>query len=361
MSNDYPSEDAFRAALKRAAASGAQAQLPFGSTADRLLHWSTRLLASGSVLLIGFVGPGLLFLAGLYDRNLFLMSIGLAVLALATAIAAMIIVGQGRLKRLFKSLAQLTGLRYRELPDVLPGLHSISLSGELRGRYVSVDFENHAAAGFERHSLGGDAHRQQRIRKYLVVRARTNVPQARGRFEPLQLKAACDSRRVQEVLTPTLLSWLTETHGRDELMVGAGAVGFRWDASMTPEGLEQVRQGIFLAVELAEQLERQAERERQRDEAYPRCPICGGPLPFDPRYPRAVCAACVRKACDEHGRPLEFFNEGMSGGFVAVYRDTGELSAGHICFIEGRRCYADEAHLGGVVVQLLEEAVTPRS
>jgi hypothetical protein len=357
VSNDTPSEEVFRAVLKRAAASGSHAQLPTGSPADRLLFWATRLLAAGSVLLIGFVGPGVLILAGLYDRNLLPVGIGLGVLALSTSLAAMIVSGQGRLKSLFKSLAQRTGLRYREQPDVLPGLYNVGLWGEIRGRYVSVDFENHAVPGSEHHDLGRAKYRRQQSRKYLVVRASTRFPKAAGRFEPLQLKAAYDSRRVQEVLTPTLLSWLTETHGRDELMVGAGAVGFRWDASMTPEGLEQVCQGISLAVELAEQLERHAERERQRDEAYPRCPICGTPLPFfDPRYPRAVCATCVRKACDEHGRPLEFFNEGMGGGFVAVYRDTGEPRAGHGCFIEGKRCYADEARLGGIVVQVLEEA-----
>jgi len=76
-------------------------------------------------------------------------------------------------------------------------------------------------------------------------------------------------------------------------------------------------------------------------------------MPFNPRYPRAVCADCVRQACDAQGRLLDFYNESMSGGFAAVYRQTGERYESHECFIRGVRCYADEARLGGIVVQVL--------
>ncbi len=82
------------------------------------------------------------------------------------------------------------------------------------------------------------------------------------------------------------------------------------------------------------------------------CPICARPQPFEARYPRRVCAACTYRACDEAGRPIEFFNLGLSGGFAARYRDDGEARRGNLCFIDGVECRADEAHLGGVVIQV---------
>ncbi len=85
------------------------------------------------------------------------------------------------------------------------------------------------------------------------------------------------------------------------------------------------------------------------------CPLCGQSMPFNPRYPRAVCGECARHACDSLGRPLDFYNEDMSGGFVAVYRDTGQPYLNHVCFIGGVRCRADEAYMGGIVVQIMEE------
>ncbi|MBN1247391.1 MAG: hypothetical protein JXC32_07015 [Anaerolineae bacterium] len=53
---------------------------------------------------------------------------------------------------------------------------------------------------------------------------------------------------------------------------------------------------------------------------------------------------------DEHGRPLRFYNRSLSGGFQVVYADSGEERAGHECWIDGVRCWAGEAHLGGIVV-----------
>lgn len=77
-------------------------------------------------------------------------------------------------------------------------------------------------------------------------------------------------------------------------------------------------------------------------------------MPFDPRYPRAVCSQCAAQACDVQGRPLDFYNEGMGGGFYAVMRESGLPYPSHECFIRGRRCYADEARFGGIVIQIVE-------
>jgi hypothetical protein len=42
----------------------------------------------------------------------------------------------------------------------------------------------------------------------------------------------------------------------------------------------------------------------------------------------------------------------MGGGFAAKYVDDGAEYPGHECYIDGVKCYADEAHFGGVVIQV---------
>lgn len=93
------------------------------------------------------------------------------------------------------------------------------------------------------------------------------------------------------------------------------------------------------------------------------CPICGTPRPHSARYPNHVCATCVERAVDGDGRPLEFFNPELLGGFAAAYRGTGErLSTPRDeqeCRIDGVRCLAREARFGGIVVQpVVEQAHT---
>jgi hypothetical protein len=81
------------------------------------------------------------------------------------------------------------------------------------------------------------------------------------------------------------------------------------------------------------------------------CPICAASHPANPRYPHAVCSACAAKATAADGRPLRFYNATMSGGLAGHYADTGEPYPHTVCLIEGHTCYAEEAHLGGVVIQ----------
>jgi hypothetical protein len=81
------------------------------------------------------------------------------------------------------------------------------------------------------------------------------------------------------------------------------------------------------------------------------CPTCGDPRPRSERYPDHVCAECVARAVDETGRPIHFFNPGLLGGFGAAYRDTKEPRDSQVCFIDGVRCWADEARFGGIVVR----------
>jgi hypothetical protein len=73
------------------------------------------------------------------------------------------------------------------------------------------------------------------------------------------------------------------------------------------------------------------------------------------RYTNYVCFACCRKAVDETGRDLGFGNESFSGGFVAWYKDTNETRDSHVCYIDGIKCWADEAHMGGIVIRRYED------
>ncbi|RLC61216.1 MAG: hypothetical protein DRI48_10995 [Chloroflexi bacterium] len=52
---------------------------------------------------------------------------------------------------------------------------------------------------------------------------------------------------------------------------------------------------------------------------------------------------------------LRFYNVSLSGGFAARYADSGRERHSHVCYIDGVRCRADEAHLGGIVVQVAAE------
>jgi hypothetical protein len=80
------------------------------------------------------------------------------------------------------------------------------------------------------------------------------------------------------------------------------------------------------------------------------CPICGQPVRTDPRYPEAICLACHARAVDANGRALIFSNLDMTGGFRATIAETGEEHPGHLCYIDGIECRADEAYMGGIVV-----------
>lgn len=81
------------------------------------------------------------------------------------------------------------------------------------------------------------------------------------------------------------------------------------------------------------------------------CPICSTPVLHQERYPRAVCKNCCTKACDIHGQKLIFFNLSMSGGFGAMVADTTQKYPSHICYIAGKKCWANEARFGGIVIQ----------
>jgi len=84
------------------------------------------------------------------------------------------------------------------------------------------------------------------------------------------------------------------------------------------------------------------------------CPICSSAVQYWERYPQAICHHCAERACDAQGRKLRFYNESMSGGFIAVVDETGEESEEHICYIDGIKCWATEHRFGGIVIQPYE-------
>ena len=87
------------------------------------------------------------------------------------------------------------------------------------------------------------------------------------------------------------------------------------------------------------------------------CPICNTAGERSPRYPKQICVICGHRATDKAGRLLDFSNESVSGGYVAWYRDTREAYESHICYVDGRTCWADEAHMGGIVVSVYDDPI----
>jgi hypothetical protein len=69
------------------------------------------------------------------------------------------------------------------------------------------------------------------------------------------------------------------------------------------------------------------------------------------RYPRQVCEACQAKTTDAYGRRVDFVNVDLSGGFRGFYRENGAVYNQDLCYVDGRRCVAEEHRFGGIVVQ----------
>jgi hypothetical protein len=84
------------------------------------------------------------------------------------------------------------------------------------------------------------------------------------------------------------------------------------------------------------------------------CPICAAEVKHWERYPNQVCERCASKTSDAYGRRLQFSNESLSGGFKAFYRDNGAEYLHQICYIDGRKCFANEHRFGGIVVEVVK-------
>ena len=81
-------------------------------------------------------------------------------------------------------------------------------------------------------------------------------------------------------------------------------------------------------------------------------PICDNNMIYFERYPKMICHKCVELATTEDGESIQFYNVDHTGDFISVVNNVhGEI---HDCLVNNKKCYADEARFGGIVVQLSE-------
>lgn len=92
-----------------------------------------------------------------------------------------------------------------------------------------------------------------------------------------------------------------------------------------------------------------------------KCPICGNLSEYIERYANYVCKNCTAIATDFDGELLEFFNLDMGGGYQSNYKNSKQIYDSHVCYINGIKCYADEARFGGIVVKLFNNDVDTNS
>jgi len=85
------------------------------------------------------------------------------------------------------------------------------------------------------------------------------------------------------------------------------------------------------------------------------CPICNQQMPFSERYPNSICNAHYGECQDLQGNPVTYENEDFSGGFVSYHIIEGNIVRRNdgSCMVRGQRCYAGEARMGGVVIQVV--------
>ena len=74
-----------------------------------------------------------------------------------------------------------------------------------------------------------------------------------------------------------------------------------------------------------------------------------------PRYPRYLCGNCSGRVTDKEDRRVEFFNtEFLGHGCQGRYVDSDEPYNSDVCYVDGVECWAEEAYLGGIVIQAKE-------
>lgn len=98
-----------------------------------------------------------------------------------------------------------------------------------------------------------------------------------------------------------------------------------------------------------------------------KCPLCLDTLThYSPRYPKAICSNCASKPIkDNEGNVVSFHNIDIYGGFISRHTINNAYNNNvivdkkeYICWItHGTRnikCYANEARMGGIVIQIME-------
>lgn len=81
-----------------------------------------------------------------------------------------------------------------------------------------------------------------------------------------------------------------------------------------------------------------------------KCPICEKNMLAFERYPNMICSECVELAVNKNGDSIKFYNIDPTGGFMSIVNNIkGEE---HECYINNRKCRANESRFGGIVVEL---------
>lgn len=342
--------------MKRFGKSANFSELPrAGGPGAGILFRGKRILFFTCLLVVGLVGPVLLIVAGVGGGSPAPVVFGALALGLAFGVGAMVFAGQRKLLGMMKHLADENGLTLSETPDLVPGLSHLSLTGHLRGRWITIAFENLPGPVTTKYLVALGKWQVSRKRQHLVVSVVISSNQFRVKGSWIDLSRPERFSAQGDFLTEENAAWLRE-RGCLKIYLGGGRAAMAWDARMTDEGLAEVGRGISLLVAFAGRLESAS---KSRESSPNTCPLCGAAMTFNPRYPQAVCFVCAGSASDAKGRALDFCNADFGGGFVAFYRDGGEKYDSHDCFIDGHACRADEARFGGIVVQLSEEPIRP--
>lgn len=316
-------------------------EFPPVSGGGGLIFRMLRLLLLPCLVIIALIGPGIVLATGIMDGSSARIVIGVLALILFNGLGAMIFAGQFRLSRWMRQLAEETGLNLSGTPDPVPGLSHLSLAGKVKGRWITVAFELLPLAGTTEYPAGGDKWHVSRKRRHLVV----STPIARGGDENcgqwVDTASPFGAAGIGKDFKDEDLTRLKEK-GCVRVFAGGARLALAWDMAISDAGHGEVVGGIALLNEIAGKLDSNAA-----------CPVCAAVISPNPRYPRAVCAACALRACDAEGRMLDFFNAGFGGGYLAVFREGGEPYDSHDCYIDGLPCRADEARFGGIVVQVI--------
>lgn len=83
------------------------------------------------------------------------------------------------------------------------------------------------------------------------------------------------------------------------------------------------------------------------------CAICKSEIFYSQRYPNAVCNNCREKTIDSSGNPVYHCNVDEQGGFESIHiiGENKIKKNDHDCWIDGIKCYSDEARFGGIIIQ----------
>lgn len=91
---------------------------------------------------------------------------------------------------------------------------------------------------------------------------------------------------------------------------------------------------------------------------YDICPVCLEQSEnVSARYRDCVCEPCLNRfgTLDEDGLALTFGNVDFTGGFVSMRNGVRTSQPEHVCYVNGIKCFADEARFGGIVIQKMND------